>query len=189
MRKIKTLARVGFKTILFVLMPVVVFTLVTSKTAFIGGIKSFIVMTGSMQPTVPVGSIAFVQKQRVYDIGDVVTYQHGDVSITHRVVQKFYKDDGVYYQTKGDANNVADSELVKQSDIIGKGIFQIQYAGKIIVFMKTLQGFLSLVIFPTLLFVGFELWGIKNEIVKETEKRVLKKMEGNGQTILGLSNT
>src|SRR4051812_16967761 len=71
------------------------------------------VLTGSMTPTIPVGSIVVVQPvdPRTLKVGDVATYQPEPgkpTFITHRIV-KIKTDKGVTaYTFKGDANPAAD---------------------------------------------------------------------------------
>lgn len=167
------------KLFLFIVLPLVVFTLITSKTDKMASIRSFVVLTGSMEPTVPVGSIVYSQKSaNAYDLGDIISFKNkNDLTVTHRITEKKNSKSGMIYQTKGDANNVTDTDSVPEDKIIGKVIFQIPYIGRIINFVKTPMGFLVLIVFPTLLFIAGELWNIKKEIEKEVEKRVLAKVQ------------
>lgn len=178
MKTLKKILHIKFTIIVLLLLPFVVFTLLTSKTNIIKNIKSFTVLTGSMQPTIPQGSIIYVQKNSTYDRGDIIAFENkAKQTVTHRVVEKIQKKDGVFYKTKGDANNTADQELVAEKEIVGKNIFSIPYVGKITIFLKTPQGFISLIIFPILVFIGFELWNIKKEIEKNIEKKLTEKIK------------
>lgn len=183
MKKISIFAKVGFKTILFVFLPLLAVILITAKTSAILHIRSFIVLTGSMQPTIPIGSVAFVHQQSRYQLGDVVTYKKGNVTVTHRVIQIVEDASGVVYRTQGDANNTPDGELVKQANVIGKGIFQIQYIGKILLYIKTLPGFIAFIITPSLMLIAVELWNIKKEIEKQTREKLLKQLKANGMYV------
>jgi signal peptidase len=168
------------KLFLFIVLPLVVFTLITSKTDKVASIRSFVVLTGSMEPTVPVGSIVYSQKSstNAYDPGDIISFKNkNDLTVTHRIAGKKNSKSGMMYQTKGDANNVTDTDSLPEDKVIGKVIFQVPYVGRIINFVKTPMGFLVLIVFPTLLFIAGELWNIKKEIEKEVEKRVLAKVQ------------
>ncbi len=81
----------------------------------------------------------------------------------------------IFYKTKGDANNSADTDLVSSKDIIGKTFVNIPAIGRISGYLKTIPGFLMFIILPTLIFIGFELWNIKKEIEKQTEKRIMER--------------
>jgi len=168
--------------IAFILLPIAVFTLVTSKTDRIAGIKSFVVLTGSMTPSIPQGSVIFTKKAYAYEKGDVISFDLSGRNVTHRInaIEQDVNGD-IYFETKGDANNAVDSELVNSSAVIGKSVFHLPYVGKVILFLKTIQGFMALIIAPSLIFIGMELWAIKREIEKETEKKILRRIEQQQQ--------
>ncbi len=161
--------------LLLLVLPAVVFTLTTSKLPVLGGIQSFVVLTGSMSPNYPPGAIIYTKPQNTYKIGDVISFHEGDVTVTHRVIS--INPEG--YLTKGDANNVTDSKIVPSSQIIGKSVFSVLNAGKLILFIKTPAGFLTLLILPTLLFIGSQLMNIKKEIEKELKKKLMKEFKNN----------
>jgi len=83
----------------------------------------------------------------------------------------------VNFKTKGDANNVADTDLVQSTNVVGKVIFQVPYVGRFIGFIKTPVGFGLVIVLPTLLFILGELWNIKREIEKDVEKKVLARVQ------------
>ncbi len=168
----KIISGVFLTFFIFLIIPAILFTLITSRTNFILGIRSFDVLTGSMEPKIPVGSIVFTMEKKVYQVGDVVTFKRNNITVTHRIV-------GVknnQFQTKGDANKAFDPQLVNRSDVIGVDIFILPYLGKLTSFIKTIPGFLMLIALPNLIFIGFEFWNIKEEYKKEIEKRILEKL-------------
>lgn len=176
--------------ILFTLMPLVTFTLITSKHELLG-FKSFVVLTGSMGPSIEQGSIVFIKKSNSYQAGDVIAFEQGTLTITHRIVEvqddqgKIVsplispldkKPEKVFYKTKGDANSAADSKLVTKDQIVGKAQFYFPYLGKLVVSLKTIPGFLLLIVGPTIIFILMELWKIKGEVEKNIEKKFLERM-------------
>lgn len=77
------------------------------------------VITGSMEPEIKAGENVLIKKCKDYKIGDIITYITKDLEIiTHRIISK---EEGLYY-TKGDANNVEDSEPILDNQIYGKVI-------------------------------------------------------------------
>src|SRR3989344_3978390 len=176
MKIIKKIIHTVLTIAVFVLLPAVVFTLVTSKTNALAGIQSFVVLTGSMQPTIPQGSIIYTQKQSWYPEGSIISFKNGDTTITHRVIKVINKNNVLEYQTKGDANNTKDSKAIGGKDILGKQVFSIPYLGRLIIFLKTPQGFFPLIIFPITVFIVLEFWNLKKEIEKQVEKKLLSKM-------------
>jgi signal peptidase len=156
------------KVIFFVLLPLAVFTLLTSRVSLFG-MQSFIVLTGSMEPTLPVGSVVYTIKQHEYSIRDIITFKTPDnVFISHRIVG--FKN--TQFKTKGDANNVTDANVVNKSQVVGKAITVIPLLGYAIAFLKTIPGFLALIVLPTILYIGFELRVIKEEIEKEVTRKL-----------------
>ena len=78
-----------------------------------------VVLSGSMEPTCPVGSIIYYKEvpQSELKIGDVVTFTNVDNQyVSHRIVNI----DGDDVSTRGDANNTIDANTIKLSDIKGK---------------------------------------------------------------------
>ena len=94
-------------------------------------IKPVVVVSGSMEPEIPVGSLVFIdQRDQSVNPGDVIAYRIGDTMdtiIVHRVVDQ--NNDGMYI-TKGDSNDTADPASVTKQQIVGKEIFCVPKAGK-----------------------------------------------------------
>ena len=83
------------------------------------GYKIFNVISGSMEPTLSVGSVVYARYVDPSEVneGDVIVYNRNSTVITHRVVMN-QKVEG-YFVTKGDANSQADPEPVPYSEFIG----------------------------------------------------------------------
>lgn len=105
------------------------------------GFQFFTVMSGSMEPVLPVGSVVLVEPISYDDIevGDDVTFVVGEekVVVTHRVIEKNEKNQTV--TTKGVANDVPD-EPIPQEAIIGLVKADIPAIGKALYFLSTMQG-------------------------------------------------
>lgn len=165
------------QVILFLLLPLVVFTLVISKTEMIKEFNAFIVLTGSMEPTIPVGSIIYTKSQIAYDKNDVVSFKNAaEQTVTHRIADINYSV-STNYTTKGDANNTVDSTTVLPAHVIGKVYFQLPYVGYLMNFLRTTTGFLLVVILPITIFVLLEFWNIKKEMEKEIEKKMFARYQ------------
>lgn len=172
-----TILKGSMAAFLLLFLPFVVFTLMTSKSDTLFGIRSFVVVSGSMQPTLPVGSVIFTQKNATYQVGDIISYLKGDETVTHRIVSREKINNGFFYKTRGDANNTPDSESVSQRSVLGKNVFQLPLLGRFVFFLKTLPGFLLFVILPGSLILASEAKTLKKEIEKEVEKKLLRKMQ------------
>lgn len=98
------------------------------------GYKFMIVSSGSMEPTLPVGSLIIITPCDYEDLklGDIVTTEGSGMYFTHRIVGKKYDtgdgyeivepDDPRYasaiWYTKGDANDTADGPISRK--VVGK---------------------------------------------------------------------
>ena len=92
------------------------------------GYFSAIIGSGSMEPTVAVNDLLLVQGCATYLVDDVITYLSPRGSlVTHRI--KELTEHG--YITKGDANNIADDEIFRQS-VLGRAIFVLPAVGGVI---------------------------------------------------------
>lgn len=144
----------------------VIIQVTTNGYVQFGGYSLFRVVTGSMEPELPVGSLLVCKETPMEQIqvGDIVCFRSlnpkmlGKV-ITHRVIAVQKAPDGsLLLETKGDANLTADSEYVSQNNLIGK----VNHSAKddnimasVVDVMTDKIGFLILILFPTLLIAGF----------------------------------
>jgi signal peptidase len=156
---------------IFMLIPVVLVIFLTSQTAIVGGIRSFVVPSGSMKPALEVGSMIFTIPQSNYKIGEVIAFRKGNINVTHRI----HGVTPAGFVTKGDANTVPDAEIVKKSDVIGRDVIVVPKIGNFITYIKSPFGFLSILGIPTILFVLFEAFQIKKEWEKIIEAKLIRK--------------
>lgn len=95
-----------------------------------------VVLSGSMEPELPVGALLLTQKQETYSPGDVVIYENENGTlVTHRLVS-ITGDEAV---TKGDANNSEDTPF-PASQIYGKVKKVLPGVGSTILWLKTPPG-------------------------------------------------
>lgn len=172
-KQIMKIVKIVFQLGIFTVLLGAAFLLITSKTNKVWGLQSFVVLTGSMQPTISEGSVIFTQKQPTYTKGDIIAFKQGNITVTHRVIE-VNKDRS--FITKGDANNSLDSKPVVNSDVLGKEVLSVPSLGKFLLLLKTVPGFVVFVILPALLFIGAELLTIKREFTKEIEKKFITKI-------------
>lgn len=156
------------QVILYLFLICIVFVLISSK-ADIFGVRSYVVLTGSMESAIPAGSIIVVQKQGSYHNGDIITFKHELVEVTHRIVSVKKTNNSITYETKGDSNQSSDPSFVNASVIFGRVRFHIPYIGKSVLFLKTLPGLILFIIIPGILFILIELHAIKTELGKKHE--------------------
>ncbi|HXV58696.1 MAG TPA: signal peptidase I [Gaiellaceae bacterium] len=102
---------------------------------FLAGYRPVVVYSGSMEPGLGVGSLAFVQSvpSAEVEVGDVITF--GDPRrpgrlVTHRVVEAVEREGGgLAYRTKGDANEAVDPWAIALPEQAGRLAFDVPYAG------------------------------------------------------------
>lgn len=104
-------------------------------------IKPIAVLTGSMTPGIAVGDVVIVKKcsPKQISVGDIIEYQLDGFSIIHRVIEIKEVNNELCFVTKGDNNKAPDSELVKESQVIGKSLCSIKYLGYPAVWIYSLQ--------------------------------------------------
>jgi len=107
---------------------------------FVIGIVPYVVLSGSMEPTIETGSLCFINKHVKYDdikVGDVVAYTASTTAnVTHRVVN--ITDEG--FETKGDRNDTTDGISVNKDNYIGKNVFSIPKIGFAVRTLQTARG-------------------------------------------------
>lgn len=129
------------KKLLQLLSTILVALVVLLAVALVGvrlaGIRTFTVLSGSMEPTYHVGSLIYVKKVDPTTIrpGQVITFMLDENTVaTHRVVEVVPDEDDpstLRFRTKGDANEAEDGSLVHYKNVIGTPIFSIPYLGYI----------------------------------------------------------
>ena len=116
-----------------------IITALTVTGCYLFKIKPYVVMTGSMEPAIPVSSICFVNETVPADsikTGDVIAFRSGEMLVTHRVTAI---NEG-RFTTKGDANDTEDAAPVTAENYIGKTVLTIPKAGIVIRFLHTIWG-------------------------------------------------
>jgi signal peptidase len=101
----------------------------------VAGATPYTVLTGSMSPAYPPGTLVVVKPVDPESLGtgDVITYQLESgkpAVVTHRVVSQGFDGDGeVVLRTRGDANDDPDPELVQPVQIKGQLWYAVPYLG------------------------------------------------------------
>ena len=119
------------------------------------------IQTGSMRPFLHKGDMTIVHKvaSTSLRLGDVVTFinpNNPKQTITHRIVQTPHTLGGQTFQTKGDANAVADTPI-PASRILGRVEHTVPRAGYVSDFIRTPIGLASIIYVPALVVVGLEM--------------------------------
>ena len=107
------------------------------------GISQYVVISGSMEPAIPVGSIVYAEETEPSSLaeGDVIVFygsEAGGTPVTHRVVENHVQDGEVI--TKGDANSGNDLSPVMYQNIIGRVKMHIPMLGFIVSPLSSMSG-------------------------------------------------
>ena len=143
-------AALGVMVLVVALVPFVVFAV----PQVVGADHGFVILSGSMEPTVSPGDVVIVDASAAVAVGDIITFDDGKaVPTTHRVVAI---EDGQYV-TQGDANQNPDAQRVAPGDVLGRVTLTIPVVGHVILWVNTPTGYVSLVVAPLVLLVASEL--------------------------------
>lgn len=125
------------------------------------GYRSYDVISGSMEPTIPVGSMILVESVNGVDIqdDDIIAFYSNGIVVTHRVTHN-NTFEGIL-TTKGDANQSEDIQKTAYKDLIGRVAYHIPYLGAIGAYVSTPSGKLF---FFEMIFLGAILHVIANRI-------------------------
>ncbi len=106
------------------------------------GLQVFTVLSGSMEPEYHTGSIIYVKKvdAESIEVNDPITFVMNEslTVATHRVIG--IDSENKLFYTKGDANDIPDSNPVPFENLIGKPIFTIPLLGYLANFIQTPPG-------------------------------------------------
>ena len=109
----------------------------------LAGYQIYHVISGSMEPAIPVESVVYVKDVAPADIQkkDVIAFHSvlgEEAIITHRVVSNNRVAGEIV--TKGDANTKEDMEPVPYENVLGKVALTVPVLGKILATVATIQG-------------------------------------------------
>ena len=116
----KVLNIIGQVMLYFVVIFMILLNIFSINNKSFFGFRVYRVISGSMQPTLQIGDIIIIRKEKEYHINDIITYDTGLTTVTHRI--KSIDNNGVV--TKGDANDVND-DVFNVDKIVGKYFFRI----------------------------------------------------------------
>ena len=143
------------------------------------GGESLAVLSGSMEPGIPVGSIVVAMPVDTSEIkvSDVVTYRiDATTLVTHRVIA--VNEGERTFTTKGDANEVEDGAPVPFENIVGRVKLHLPLAGYISIYIKTplgIAGICAVVFVMIILLYLPDMF--KPEQPKEEETKETKEIE------------
>lgn len=138
----------------------IIFT-ISSNSSLLGGYNSYLVQSGSMEPTIMTGDIIVIHPKDEYVRHDVITFRNSEGSIiSHRIIDEKEKGNSKTFITKGDANQAEDEGTVSPSDILGAVAFVVPKIGFLVAFAKSIPGLIILIIIPAFTLIFDEIIGL-----------------------------
>lgn len=162
------------------------------------GLTFYTVVSGSMEPTIPIGSLIYSGKYNLDDLkkGDIITFTRSDKDgkssiVTHRIEdvkkadvilftpdKKEQKITKISFVTKGDANGSSDQEEVLPNQILGKYNWGVPKLGYVAIFAQTQTGFILLVVLPAVVLIIWEILSVilhfKGKYKRKSEEEIEK---------------
>ncbi|MFC4387040.1 signal peptidase I SipW [Gracilibacillus marinus] len=155
----------------------IIVTRIQGGTPQLFGNELKVVLSGSMEPTFQTGSIIAVKPYTDQELkkDDIITFvDESERVITHRIIEVVENNAHTMYQTKGDNNNGADRDLVRQENVVGiYSHFTIPYVGYLVHYMQSPLGSALLLIIPGVFLLGYgvyTMWSIILEMDRRTKE-------------------
>ena len=120
---------------------------------YLFGVVPTIISSGSMSPSIPTGSLCFINKNYPFEKikeDDVIAYYQLDQRVIHRVIRVNKND----LRTKGDNNDFTDRLRATKENYYGKYVFSIPYVGYYITALQTVAGKVIFIIALIIIFVA-----------------------------------
>ena len=152
------------------------------------GYERYVIVSGSMVPTIPVGSVVYDEVAPVDDIevGDIITFVPPpeydiDDPVTHRVVEVGVAGEnsshpGVrLFRTKGDANEDADAwTMTLDGPDQARYVRHIPYVGYVYMALQVRWVQVLVIVLPAvglIFYIGITLWRASGDGVREERRR------------------
>ena len=144
----------------------------TNSVASIAGFTPLTVATESMEPTFGTSDLIIIQKCDPADLkeGDIITFHtiiNNEYALnTHRIVDIEENNGYRSYRTKGDNNQIEDTHVIADGDIVGKYVLKLAGVGALMTFLSSSTGFLVVIILPLLIFFVMQVYHLIMVVIK-----------------------
>lgn len=145
----------------------VILYLAVALGPFAVGIRPYVVLSASMEPTIMTGSLVYIQKPDAKVIfsnlveyeepkaGDIVAFNQGEgknsITVVHRIQNI---DSEGNYTMKGDNNQSDDIATIKKSQLVGRYKWDIPYLGYFTTWLQSKKGLIIAVILAAVAFIS-----------------------------------
>lgn len=204
MKAIKNVVTVLLSVFLWaIILLTALFTFTTLATrndqsvARFAGFTPLIVKSDSMAPTFRAGDMILIRKCDPAKLaeGDIITFHtiiNNEYALnTHRILEIGQTGNVRNYITKGDNNDMEDTHIISDGDIVGQYVTRVAGLGKVMTFLSGSVGFLVVIVVPMLLFFIYQIYhlvmvsiNLKKAIAVEEALEKEKNQETEAQTKL-----
>ena len=154
-------------------------------TPSIFGIKTFSIISGSMEPALSINDIVLIKEVSASElkINDIISFKIDGEVITHRILNVEIENSEYTYTTKGDSNDVADLKKIKYNQVEGKYIGKIPKMGKIFGYLKNETVFIIILTILILSYVHQ-----KNKLSRKIERKGKRRKWERNELAKSLTN-
>lgn len=134
------------------------------------GYEIYEVVSGSMEPAIPVGSLLYVEEIEPEEVlpKDIIAFVQDGSVVTHRVEENQYVEGK--FITKGDANSKEDMLPVAYEQLVGKAVYHIPVLGILLAMLASTTGKIYAAIFAACGVMFHMLAGVLRERQREQRK-------------------
>ena len=175
-KKIYIIKKILLLIIYLIIIPIIAINFIILIKSYIApneipsifGIKTFVIISKSMEPTIMTGDAIFTKepKKESIKVNDVISFHDKQDINTHRIINILTENGITKYITKGDNNKNPDKDKVTFDKIEGVYQFKLVGFGKIANIIKSKTTLVILLIFLIL---------ISLDQVKVSRKKLLRK--------------
>ena len=175
-KKIYIIKKILLLIIYLIIIPIIAINFIILIKSYIApneipsifGIKTFVIISKSMEPTIMTGDAIFTKepKKENIKVNDVISFHDKQDINTHRIINILTENGVTKYITKGDNNKNPDKDTVTFDKIEGVYQFKLAGFGKIANIIKSKPTLVVLLIFLIL---------ISLDQVKVSRKKLLRK--------------
>jgi signal peptidase len=135
-----------------------------SHVASLAGFTPMVVESDSMLPTFASGDLIIVKScdPATLEEGDIITFHtiiNNEYSLNTHRIESIIEDNGVRsYVTKGDNNEISDTHIIADGDIVGKYVGKLAKVGSVMEVLSSSLGFLLIIVLPMVLFFIYQVY-------------------------------
>lgn len=136
LKSISLAVKIILWALIFITLSLLLITVASQKTDILG-YRLYLIMSGSMEPTIHVKDAIITKQIDEPQNGDVIAFENGNIITVHRIIKVYTEGDNRLYQTKGDNNNAEDPGLVQKTQVKGKVLCTLPFVGRTVLFLQS----------------------------------------------------